>query len=68
MEKPKSVEAHLASLSEESRAALQKLREAISAVAPDADEGVTYSMPGFLMGGRGFVAYMAFRTTTASSR
>ncbi len=61
MEKPKSVEAYFKSLSPEVRAALQKLRQTISAAAPEAKEGITYSMPGFLLGGRGFVAYAAFK-------
>jgi len=61
VEKPKSVEAYFQSLSEDQRAALQKLRETIAAAAPRAEEGITYSMPGFLIGGRGFVGYMAFK-------
>jgi uncharacterized protein YdhG (YjbR/CyaY superfamily) len=61
VEKPKSVEAYFASLGPEPRAALQKLRETIGAVAPQAEEGITYSMPGFLLGGKGFVGYMAFK-------
>jgi uncharacterized protein YdhG (YjbR/CyaY superfamily) len=61
MEKPKSVEAYFEGLSAEQRAALQKLRETIAAAAPRAEEGITYSMPGFLLGGRGFVAYAAFK-------
>jgi uncharacterized protein YdhG (YjbR/CyaY superfamily) len=61
MEKPKSVEAYFESLPEEQRAALQKLRETISAAAPEAEEGITYSMPGFLLGGKGFVGYFAFK-------
>ena len=60
MEKPKSVAAYFATLSPEQRARLQKLRETIAAAAPEADEGITYSMPGFLLGGKGFVAYAAF--------
>ncbi len=60
MEKPKNVAAYLKSLDEEQRAAVQKLRETIAAAAPEAEEGITYSMPGFLLGGKGFVAYAAF--------
>ena len=60
MDKPKSVAASFAKLSPEQRARLQKLRETIAAAAPEADEGITYSMPGFLLGGKGFVAYAAF--------
>ena len=61
MEKPKSVQAYFASLPKEQRSPLQKLRETIAAAAPEAEEGVTYSMPGFLLGGKGFVAYAAFK-------
>ena len=60
MEKPESVEAFFAGLAPERRAVLQKLRETIAAAAPGADEGITYGMPGFLVGGRGLVGYMAF--------
>jgi uncharacterized protein YdhG (YjbR/CyaY superfamily) len=61
MQRPASVEAYLKGLEPEQRAAVQKLREAIAAAAPDAEEGITYSMPGFLLDGRGFVAYAAFK-------
>ena len=30
------------------------------AAAPEAEEGITYSMPGFLLDGHGFVSYAAF--------
>ncbi len=61
MEKPKSVSAYFRSLSKDQRAALQTLRETIAAAAPEAQEGITYSMPGFLLDGHGFVAYAAFK-------
>ena len=61
MEKPKSVKAYFTSLPKEQRPALQELRETIAAVAPDAEEGITYGMPGFMLGGKGFVAYGAFK-------
>jgi uncharacterized protein YdhG (YjbR/CyaY superfamily) len=61
MEKPKSVEAYFRSLPPEQRKALQKLRDTIAAAAPAAEDGITYSMPGFLLGGKGFVGYMAFK-------
>jgi uncharacterized protein YdhG (YjbR/CyaY superfamily) len=60
MDKPKSVAAYMKALDMEQRTALQKLRETIAAAAPEAEEGITYGMPGFLLGGKGFVAYAAF--------
>jgi len=61
MEKPKSVEAYLKSLPADQRAAIQQLRETIAAAAPEAEEGITYSMPGFLLDGHGLVSYAAFK-------
>jgi uncharacterized protein YdhG (YjbR/CyaY superfamily) len=62
VEKVTSVEAYLESLHGEPKAALLKLREAIASVLPaEAEEGVTYGMPGFLLNGKGLVGYMAFR-------
>ena len=61
MEKPTSVEAYFKKLPPEHREPLRKLRDTIGAAAREADEGITYSMPGFLLGGKGFVAYAAFK-------
>ena len=61
MEKPKSVAAYFKKLPPEQRAPLQRLRDTIAAAAPEAEEGITYSMPGFLLGGKGLVAYAAFK-------
>jgi uncharacterized protein YdhG (YjbR/CyaY superfamily) len=61
MEKFETVAAYFRSLPKEQREPLQKLRDTIAAAAPEAEEGITYSMPGFLLGGRGFVAYAAFK-------
>lgn len=61
MEKFETVASYFRSLPKEQREPLQKLRDTIAAAAPEAEEGITYSMPGFLLGGRGFVAYAAFK-------
>ena len=60
MEKPKSVAAYFKKLPPEQREPLQKLRDTIAAAAPEAEEGITYSMPGFLLDGRGLVGYRGF--------
>ncbi|MCZ2400393.1 MAG: DUF1801 domain-containing protein [Phycisphaerae bacterium] len=41
------------------RAALSRLRRAIRAAAPDADECITYGLPGFRLHGRALVAFGA---------
>jgi uncharacterized protein YdhG (YjbR/CyaY superfamily) len=61
MEKPDSVKAYFDSLSGEQRAAVQKLRDTIAAVIPEAEDGIVYSMPGFKLNGKSFVGYMAFK-------
>ncbi len=61
MQKPASVQVYLKTLDPEQRATVQKLRETIAAEAPGAEEGITYNMPGFLLNGKGFVAYAAFK-------
>src|SRR5262245_54784995 len=61
MERPVSVEAYFASLPPEQGKPLQRLREVIGAAAPEADEGITYGMPGFLLNGRGLAGYMGFK-------
>lgn len=61
MEKFETVAAYFRSLPNDHREPLQKLRDTIAAAAPEAEEGITYSMPGFLLGGKGLVAYAAFK-------
>ena len=47
MPKPKSIDEYLATLSEDKRAALQKLRKAIQGAAPKAEECISYGLPAF---------------------
>lgn len=61
MGRPVSVEAYLAGLPEEPRAALEKLRRAIRAALPEATEGIAWQMPAFRAHGRWLVGYAAFR-------
>jgi len=61
MEKPESVDAYFRSLSDEQRAALQRLRETIAAAVPQAEQAIAWSMPAFRLNGKAFVCYAAAR-------
>ncbi|MFI5198854.1 MAG: iron chaperone [Candidatus Limnocylindrales bacterium] len=55
------IDARLAALPPDQRAALQHLRETIAAVAPEAVEAIGYGMPGFRYRGNLLVSYEAFK-------
>lgn len=55
------VDAYIAGLAEDRRGPMQALRETIRAAAPDADEVITYKMPGFKSHGTFLVSYDAFK-------
>jgi len=55
------VDQYLAALPEVPRAALQQLRKAIKAAAPQATETIAYSMPAFRDNGRFLVSYAAYK-------
>lgn len=57
--KPKTIDEYLASLRPDKRAALEKLRKAIRAAAPKAEECISYSVPAFRLGGRMLVGFGA---------
>jgi uncharacterized protein YdhG (YjbR/CyaY superfamily) len=48
---PADIDEYLAALDPGKRAALQALRETIRDVVPDAEETISYGMPGFRLGG-----------------
>ena len=56
------IEAILAALPPDERAALQSLRDTIASVAPDAEEAISYGMPAFRYRMRPLVSYRAFAT------
>ena len=58
--KPKTIDEYLAPLSNEKRAALEKLRKDIKAAAPKAEECISYQIPGFRLGGRMLVSFGAW--------
>lgn len=57
--KPETIDEYLAPLSNEKRAALQKLRRAIKSAAPKAQECISYGIPALRLGGRLLVAFAA---------
>ena len=57
--KPKNIDEYLAALSDEKRAALEKLRKTIKAAAPKAEECISYQLPAFRLEGKPLVAFGA---------
>ena len=49
--KPKTIDEYLAALSDDKRAALQRLRKTIRAAAPKAEECISYQIPAFRRNG-----------------
>lgn len=58
--KPQTIDEYLAPLSNEKRAALEKLRRAIKSAAPKAEECISYHLPSFRLGGRMLVSFGAW--------
>jgi len=57
--KAKTVDEYLAALPEDQHAALEKLRKAITAAAPEAEECISYQLPAFRLNGRMLVWFGA---------
>ena len=57
--KPKTHNDYLAAVTEDKRAALQKLRKEIKTAAPKAEECISYQLPAFRLNGKFLVAYGA---------
>src|SRR5258708_5145274 len=57
--KPKNIDEYLAGLSDDKRAALEKLRKTIKAVAPKAEECITYGLAAFRLDGKPLVGFGA---------
>ena len=55
------VDAYLDALPQEQRAALQRLRERIRGLVPEAEETISYGMPAFRHRGSFFVSYAGWK-------
>src|SRR4030095_8319584 len=58
--KPRTIDEYLAQVQPDQRAALEKLRQAILAVAPGAEECISYGLPAFRVNGRSLVFFGAW--------
>jgi len=54
-----TIDEYLAALSDDKRAALERLRKTIRAAAPKAEECISYQLPAFRLDGRMLVAFGA---------
>lgn len=54
------VDAYLAARPEDQRAALEALRRILKSLLPDAEEVISYAMPGFRLGGKMVAGYAGF--------
>jgi uncharacterized protein YdhG (YjbR/CyaY superfamily) len=62
MTAPSSIEEYLAALPDDRRAGVERLRETITAAAPEATESIAYGMPALRShGGQFLVSYAAFK-------
>ena len=57
--KPKTIDEYLATVSDDKRAALEKLRKTIQAAAPKAEECINYGLAAFRLNGKNLVAFGA---------
>ena len=59
--KPTTIDEYLATLSNDKRAALEKLRRDIKSAAPRAEECISYQLPGFRLDGRMLASFGAWK-------
>jgi uncharacterized protein YdhG (YjbR/CyaY superfamily) len=62
---PRGIDEYLAGLDGPKRATLQKLRQTIRAVIPDAEECISYGMPAFRLNGKVIAGFAAFKNHLA---
>ncbi len=63
--KPRTIDEYLAAVSDDQRAALEKLRKTIKSAAPKAEECISYQLAAFRLHGKPLVAFGATATHCA---
>ena len=61
----RDIDEYLATVEEPKRATLQKLRQTIRDILPDAEEVISYGMPAFRLNGRVIAGFAAFKNHLA---
>ena len=56
---PRTIDEYLASVSDDKREALEKLRNTIKSIAPEVEECISYQMPAFRLHGRILAGFAA---------
>lgn len=56
---PRTIDAYLAGLEKDQRAALERVRKAVKAAAPRAEEGFSYGLPAFRLDGKPIAGFAA---------
>ncbi len=59
------IDAYLSALDEPKRSTLEAVRRSIRAAVPDAEEGISYGMPAFRVGGKVVAGFAAFKNHLA---
>jgi uncharacterized protein YdhG (YjbR/CyaY superfamily) len=57
----KEIDEYLATVKEPGRSTLQKLRETIVSIIPDAEQGISYQVPAFRLHGQVVAGFAAFK-------
>ena len=57
----KEIDDYLANLDEPKRTTLQKLRQTIQSIIPEAEQGMSYGMPAFRLDGKVIAGFAAFK-------
>lgn len=59
------VDRYLAGIEEPKRSTLESLRQTVASIVPDAEEVISYGMPGFRLDGKMIAGYAAFKNHLA---